>query len=104
MMEAARTSETSVDNHFTGRCCLVGGHFLCPCDNIYDRTYSFAFDTLYFHVIRDRELPKLVVELLTLFFVFGRSRAQISARRQAILSESFRGFTQSHQSNSWIVP
>jgi hypothetical protein len=45
-----------------------------------------------------------VVEWLTLCFVFGRSRIQISARRPAILAEDFRGSPQSLQANAGMVP
>jgi hypothetical protein len=80
MVEAVRTSETSVDNHFT-------------------RQYN-PEDNSEHHARRRENLKSH--ECKTLLLRIRTSRVKISAPRPAILFEGFRGFPQFFQTNSGI--
>jgi hypothetical protein len=45
-----------------------------------------------------------IIEKFHSYFVFGRYRVQILARKQTILTKDFRGFSQTLQANAGIIP
>jgi hypothetical protein len=64
----------------------------------------FRWAKIYFPVNKNWSIIrryKINLQLTAIFFVFGRSRVQISARRPDILTEVFHGLSQSLQANSW---